>query len=139
MNSFLADPRRTKRTVQYRDPEDVWKYIGGGKRLATDLARQQRVLANVALIEARDREERLQMLRLEATPANSTSNHRSEPLTALDENQSPPESKEPQRQKTQATAGTSPTSDSSSPLPKMPGSDTNEPESWTPRARRRGQ
>jgi hypothetical protein len=31
-NDF-ADPRRTKRTVQYKDPEDVWNYIGRGKRL----------------------------------------------------------------------------------------------------------
>lgn len=29
------DPERTKRTVQYRNPEDVWNYIGGGKRLAS--------------------------------------------------------------------------------------------------------
>ena len=25
--------QRTKRIVQYRDPSDVWNYIGGGKRL----------------------------------------------------------------------------------------------------------
>ena len=27
------DPTRTKRTVQYYDPENMWRYIGGGKRL----------------------------------------------------------------------------------------------------------
>ena len=30
---FLLDPTRKKRIVEYYDPEDVWKYIGGGKRL----------------------------------------------------------------------------------------------------------
>jgi hypothetical protein len=30
---FLLDPTRKKRIVEYCDPEDVWKYIGGGKRL----------------------------------------------------------------------------------------------------------
>jgi hypothetical protein len=29
----LLDPRRTKRSIQYKDPEDVWNHIGGGKRL----------------------------------------------------------------------------------------------------------
>ncbi|KDR80113.1 hypothetical protein GALMADRAFT_1179861 [Galerina marginata CBS 339.88] len=79
------DPSRPKRTVQYYDPEDMWKYIGGGKRLAiqwsawlthtrpqpptieelqVDMNRQQRVLANVALIEARDRAESEEMLRI---------------------------------------------------------------------------
>ncbi|KAL9711858.1 hypothetical protein Ac2012v2_004931 [Leucoagaricus gongylophorus] len=77
---------RTKRTVQYRDPSDVWNYIGGGKRLPVqwsmwlshtrkdppsleelrqDLERQQRVIANAFLIEKRDLEERLERLRLE--------------------------------------------------------------------------
>lgn len=27
------DPSRTKRTVQYDNPDDMWKYIGNGKRL----------------------------------------------------------------------------------------------------------
>ncbi|KAF8960352.1 hypothetical protein BDZ97DRAFT_1834274 [Flammula alnicola] len=79
------DPSRTKRTVQYDDPEDVWKYIGGGKRLPiqwsawlthtrnnaptleelqADMARQQRLSANVAMIEARDRAEAEEMLRI---------------------------------------------------------------------------
>ncbi|KAF9485022.1 hypothetical protein BDN70DRAFT_871713 [Pholiota conissans] len=74
----LNDSAITKRTVQYSNPEDVWKYIGGGKRLpiqwsawlthtrlhpptleelSADMVRQQRVRANVALIEARDRAE----------------------------------------------------------------------------------
>ncbi|KAF8190445.1 hypothetical protein BJ912DRAFT_850177 [Pholiota molesta] len=81
----LNDPTITKRTVQYSDPEDVWKYIGGGRRLAiqwsawlthtrkhpptiqelqADMARRQRVLANAAIIEARDRAESEQMLRI---------------------------------------------------------------------------
>lgn len=82
---FSAD-RRPKRTVQYKDPSDVWNYIGGGKRLPVqwsmwlshtrqhppaleelqrDLERQKRVLVNAALIEVRDMEERQERLRLE--------------------------------------------------------------------------
>ena len=30
---FYVDLARTARRVEYRDPEDVWKYTGGGKRL----------------------------------------------------------------------------------------------------------
>ncbi|KAF9528336.1 hypothetical protein CPB83DRAFT_854416 [Crepidotus variabilis] len=67
-----------KRTVQYSEADDMWKYIGGSKRLPiqwsawlthtrlqpptlqeleADIARRQRVLANAALIDARDRAE----------------------------------------------------------------------------------
>ncbi|KAF8814744.1 hypothetical protein BYT27DRAFT_6958982 [Phlegmacium glaucopus] len=76
---------RPIRSIQYRDPEDMWKYTGGGKRLPiqwsawlahtrphpptiqelqADIARQQRVRDNVALIEARDRAEDQERLRL---------------------------------------------------------------------------
>ena len=30
---FYVDSTRTSRRIEYRDPEDVWKYTGGGKRL----------------------------------------------------------------------------------------------------------
>ena len=30
---LCLDSTRTVRSVEYRDPEDVWKYTGGGKRL----------------------------------------------------------------------------------------------------------
>ena len=30
---LCVDSTRTTRSVEYRDPEDVWKYTGGGKRL----------------------------------------------------------------------------------------------------------
>lgn len=30
---YYVDPARPTRSVEYRDSEDVWKYIGGGKRL----------------------------------------------------------------------------------------------------------
>ena len=30
---FHVDSTRTARRIEYRDPEDVWKYTGGGKRL----------------------------------------------------------------------------------------------------------
>ncbi|KAF9010164.1 hypothetical protein BDQ17DRAFT_1538675 [Cyathus striatus] len=85
--STSDDPRRTKRMVQYADPEHMTTYIGGNKRLPiqwsswlthtrphpptleelqADIQRQQRVLMNAAMIETRDREEQEQMARLRA-------------------------------------------------------------------------
>jgi NADH dehydrogenase [ubiquinone] 1 alpha subcomplex assembly factor 2 len=99
------------------------------KELQMDLARQQRVLANVALIEARDQEEHAQMLRLNAAaPAapvpNNTIQGKSPPL---DESlQAPADSPSPdarlsnQRQQLH-----------SRPEPYAP-------QSWVPRARSRG-
>ena len=31
--SMHLDSTRTTRSIEYRDPEEVWKYTGGGKRL----------------------------------------------------------------------------------------------------------
>ncbi|EGN92908.1 hypothetical protein SERLA73DRAFT_190524 [Serpula lacrymans var. lacrymans S7.3] len=95
--SSTDDPLRTKRSVKYRNPDDMWHYIGGGRRLPVqwstwlthtrpnpptievrlgfddectcldasgleelhfDLARQQRVVLNAAILEAKDRDER---------------------------------------------------------------------------------
>ncbi|KJA18426.1 hypothetical protein HYPSUDRAFT_118544, partial [Hypholoma sublateritium FD-334 SS-4] len=75
----------TKRTVQYFEEEEVWRYISGGKRLPiqwsawlthtrkepptieeleADIRRQLRLSANVARIEARDAAEAAQMLQM---------------------------------------------------------------------------
>ncbi|KAG5635307.1 hypothetical protein H0H81_011767 [Sphagnurus paluster] len=161
------DARRTKRTVQYKNPEDVWQYIGGGKRLPgvlrsstyltgltsavqwsswlshtrvqpptleelqTDLARQQRVLSNVAVIEARDREERAQMLRVHTKADDAR-----KPAEAIP----PPQMKrELEAQHTQASSINEHPPQPDNPLPKMPGSDAYQPEAWAPRARMRGQ
>ncbi|TFY69320.1 hypothetical protein EVG20_g3206 [Dentipellis fragilis] len=72
--SSTDDPRRTKRRVKYKDYEDVWAYVSGSRRipvqwtswlthtrhhpptleeLRVDIARQRRVLANAAVIDAR--------------------------------------------------------------------------------------
>ncbi|KAM6503624.1 hypothetical protein JOM56_000567 [Amanita muscaria] len=77
------DPRRARRAVQYKHPNDMWDYIGGGKRLAVqwyswlshtrrdpptikeledDLARQIRIRSNASMIEARDNDERARMI-----------------------------------------------------------------------------
>ncbi|TFK34471.1 hypothetical protein BDQ12DRAFT_689665 [Crucibulum laeve] len=159
--SSTDDPRRTKRTIQYRDQEEVWKYIGGGKRLPiqwsswlthtrpyppsleelqADLARQHRVLMNAAMIEARDEEERKQALqlrnadreRLQAPPPEpiqaqvkleALSTHDAEALPSPPPPNAQLESAKEQEQ------------------PKSPWKHNidPEPESWTPRARRRGQ
>ncbi|KAG6811850.1 hypothetical protein H0H92_005583, partial [Tricholoma furcatifolium] len=145
------DPRRTRRTVEYQNPDDVWQYIGGGKRLATfilirgtavqwsawlshtrqypptleelqlDAAKQQRVQLNVALIEAREREEKAEMLRIQQQ-------HDQQMLKA---------SIEPQKEVTQQPQDAP--AETKSSLPKMgTGADSYEPEAWSPRIRTRG-
>ncbi|KAJ6488050.1 hypothetical protein C8R45DRAFT_264621 [Mycena sanguinolenta] len=75
-NAFL-DPR-PRRSVKYSGSQDMWKYVGGSKRLSVqwsswlthtrpdpptmeelqaDLMRQERVRRNVMLLNARDQEE----------------------------------------------------------------------------------
>ncbi|KAF8068879.1 hypothetical protein FPV67DRAFT_1668932 [Lyophyllum atratum] len=146
------DSSRTKRTVQYREAEDVWDYIGGAKRLPVqwsswlshtrphpptleelqaDMARQQRVLANVKLIEARDREERAQMLRLEDAATSHVSN-RLESETSV-----PPETVQQPPPLAEAATGEGPPPKPENSLPKMnTGADPYKPETWDPRAAR---
>ncbi|KAJ8473668.1 hypothetical protein ONZ45_g16209 [Pleurotus djamor] len=79
------NPTRAKRTVKYYAEQDMWRYIGGERRLAVqwtawlshtrahpptleelelDAARVERVRHNAAMIEARERQEREEALRL---------------------------------------------------------------------------
>ncbi|KAF5379212.1 hypothetical protein D9615_005888 [Tricholomella constricta] len=102
------------------------------EELQADLERQQRVRANVALIEARDREERAQMLRLQATPPGTY--HVSQKVAGQQATSQPP-SEGPQK----VQAASEPPQKPETPLPKMAGSDTYEPEPWAPRARTRGE
>lgn len=89
-NKYFEHPNanngRSKRTVKYRKNEDMWAYVASGKRLPVqwsawlthtrpdppsieelqaDLARQQRVKLNAAILEARDEAERANIERLE--------------------------------------------------------------------------
>ncbi|KAJ7126109.1 hypothetical protein C8R44DRAFT_781073 [Mycena epipterygia] len=137
--SLLDDPR-PKRSVKYSGSADMWKYIGGNRRLAVqwsswlthtrpdaptleelqaDLIRQERVRRNVALLDARDREE--DRLRLAAASPPS--------LSPPDD---PPSPADP--------AVVPPAKPTAKPLPTMPSSTkSSEPESWTPHAATRGQ
>ncbi|PBK68916.1 hypothetical protein ARMSODRAFT_1004725 [Armillaria solidipes] len=152
----LPEVRRTKRTVKYRNPGDMWLYIGGPKRLPVqwsawlshtrpdpptlqelqiDLARQERVLRNAALIEARDREEHLRMssgLEPGAIPSQAAqaSDTRLGQPQEHDETASSASSPPPVPAREEPGA---------KPLPTMPSQDKYEPEPWTPRARLRGQ
>jgi NADH dehydrogenase [ubiquinone] 1 alpha subcomplex assembly factor 2 len=96
-----------------------------------DVARQQRVLVNVALIEARDQQERAQMLRLNAatTPATpGTNDNMSEITSPPDEPlQAQPSSHSPSPDARPSDRRQIPTS----PEPYAP-------QSWAPRARKRG-
>ncbi|KAH6917968.1 hypothetical protein BKA70DRAFT_1087568 [Coprinopsis sp. MPI-PUGE-AT-0042] len=89
-NKFYESPisagDRPKRTIVYRREEDMWDYIGGGKRLPAqwaawmshtrilpptleakaDVQRQMRVKYNASLIEAKDREESEQLRQLQS-------------------------------------------------------------------------
>ncbi|KXN84063.1 hypothetical protein AN958_00513 [Leucoagaricus sp. SymC.cos] len=143
----LEDPRRTKRTVQYKEPEDVWNYIGGGKRLPAqwnmwlshtrkhpptleelqqDLERQRQVLANAALIEARDLEERQERLRIEQSLKAENAKRTRIEQPQIPSQQSPtPDHDAPESRKAAPKQDSSPTAD--------------EPESWSPQTlRRRG-
>ncbi|KAJ3829538.1 hypothetical protein F5880DRAFT_348994 [Lentinula raphanica] len=83
---------RPKRSVRYRNPDDVWNYISGSKRLPIqwsawlahtrlnppsiqelqmDLMRQHRVQQNAALIDANFQQERAQLRSLDATSSET--------------------------------------------------------------------
>ncbi len=82
------------------------------QELQLDWARQQKLKMNVAMIEQRDREDRLRF----AEPS-------------INPNQEQPTSPEPVQAQTPPTVKE---------LPKMPAQDNYEPEVWAPRARTRG-
>lgn len=88
-----ANSGRSKRTVKYRKNEDMWAYVASGKRLPVqwsawlthtrpdppsieelqaDLARQQRVKLNAAILEAKDEAERANIGRLEEPSHSET-------------------------------------------------------------------
>ncbi|KAK0494689.1 hypothetical protein EDD18DRAFT_1175660 [Armillaria luteobubalina] len=152
----LQEARRTKRTVKYHN-NDMWLYISGPKRLPVqwsawlshtrqdpptlqelqiDLVRQERVLRNAALIEARDREEHLRMSSgLEPGAISSRAAQVADTRLEL-----------PQEHSGETASSVSapppiPAREEPGPksLPTMPSQDRYEPESWTPRARLRGQ
>ncbi|KAF9568675.1 hypothetical protein CPC08DRAFT_678969 [Agrocybe pediades] len=168
------DPSRPKRTVEYYGPEAVWKYVGGGKRLPIqwsawlthtrkhpptlqelqmDLERQQRVLANAAMIEARDRAEAEEMLRIrqrDAAQALEEATTRALGSSQVHQRTHPESTTQTASQAEPASSG-----DASEPsrttktkfqppkfltpaTPRNPKSTANETESWTPKARQRG-
>ncbi|KAJ7634779.1 hypothetical protein FB45DRAFT_909836 [Roridomyces roridus] len=133
----LVDDPRPKRSVEYADSGDMWKYVGGQRRLVVqwsswlthtrpdpptldelqaDLIRQERIRRNVALLEARDRED--ERLRLASVPQRmAPSVATPDPAAVVEE----PAKPAPTR------------------LPKMPSSTkSDEPESWTPHTAARG-
>ncbi|EKM76764.1 hypothetical protein AGABI1DRAFT_115638, partial [Agaricus bisporus var. burnettii JB137-S8] len=145
--SVSDDPRRTKRTIEYKDEEDVWNYIGGGKRLPVqwsmwlshtrphpstveelqqDAERQRRVLANAALIDARDAKERLARLQLEQSLQDENMKRAQIPQPELEHDTSQPIS----AQENKNTASPSRTEG----LPQV----DIETESWSPKTFRRG-
>ncbi|KAJ7512654.1 hypothetical protein B0H11DRAFT_1946733 [Mycena galericulata] len=137
--SLLDDPR-PKRSVKYSASDDVWKYIGGNRRLAvqwsawlthtrpdpptleelqSDLIRQERVRRNVALLDARDREEDRLKLASRSTATMSPPVDTPPPLEPVT---------------------VEPAKSIPKPLSKMPSSTkSDEPESWTPHTVTRGQ
>ncbi|TFK73477.1 hypothetical protein BDN72DRAFT_834601 [Pluteus cervinus] len=86
----LGDGSRPRRTVQYHDPEAVWDYVGGKRRLPVqwsmwlsytrphaptleelqlDIERQRRVLANAAILEAQEQAQKLASLEPPTPPS----------------------------------------------------------------------
>ncbi|KAG1776893.1 hypothetical protein EV702DRAFT_318498 [Suillus placidus] len=151
-NKYFEHPNanngRSKRTVKYRENEDMWAYVASGKRLPVqwsawlthtrpdppsieelqaDLARQQRVKLNAAILEAKDEAERANMKRLEAPSHHSETETQSPSVSwnvPRDQRLEPPEPD--QRPKAQTR---DPWAEA------LKGSD--EPRSWTPMARKR--
>ncbi|KAA1472058.1 hypothetical protein DENSPDRAFT_838210 [Dentipellis sp. KUC8613] len=103
--SSTDDPRRTKRRVKYKNYEDVWSYVSGSRRipvqwtswlthtrhhppsleeLRLDAARQRRVLANAAAIDARVQEERAAIASGNATPTSDINTSISNPSSSAE-------------------------------------------------------
>ncbi|KAF7344572.1 hypothetical protein MSAN_01939300 [Mycena sanguinolenta] len=141
--SLVNDPR-PRRSVKYSGSQDMWKYVGGSKRLPVqwsswlthtrsepptmeelqaDLIRQERVRRNVMLLNARDQAEDRLKLASHAQPAlPGVASH-------ADLEAPPPDP---------AVASPPPTP-KPKPLPTMPSSTKDaEPEAWMPRAAARG-
>lgn len=117
------------------------------QELQADMARRQRVLMNAAMIEARDREERLR-LDSPLPPSPETSHQASSasrlPVSATTHLEStlPPLAPNIKQDPPPSTHTESPPPPHTPParqgLPEMP-SESFEPQSWSPRARVRGQ
>lgn len=105
-----------------------------------DLARQHRVLANVALIEARDQEERAQMLRLNAAASAPAAPVASNTVTTEGVKSPPPD--EPLQASTDSQSSSPDTAARSNRqhdgLRIPSSSEPYAPQSWAPRVRRRG-
>ncbi|KAJ3746744.1 hypothetical protein DFH05DRAFT_977246 [Lentinula detonsa] len=156
---------RSKRSVTYRNQDDMWNYIGGSKRLPThtrtnppsvqelqmDLIRQHRVQHNAALIEASFQQERAQLRlqdgasstssefqpsQIQDPLSNSTANSASSSSPSLAPKVSPaPPSESKAIPNPESSPGAHRPATS---LPKT-GSDEWQPESWAPKLRiRRG-
>ncbi|KAG1753641.1 uncharacterized protein EDB91DRAFT_409925 [Suillus paluster] len=144
-----TDKGRSKRTVKYRKNEDMWAYVASGRRLPVqwsawlthtrpipptieelqaDLARQQRVKINAAILEAKYQTESADRGRVAVPPSHNSEIEAQSPSASqnvpMDQKLEPQESD--QRPKSQTR---DPWAEASK------GSD--EPRSWTPVSRRR--
>ncbi|GJE85502.1 hypothetical protein PsYK624_015810 [Phanerochaete sordida] len=173
-NSYFEYPNpndvRPKRVVKYGEGRDMWTYIAGDKRLAvqwtswlshtrihppsldeltSDIERQNRLRLKVALIEARDREQRLRVAASTPSP-----NLTSEPVSTTDasatQHQVPfaQSTAQPDGQKAEnRTQGPGASPIIPQEAPPVPSSElqharrpptNDEPEAWIPRAVQRG-
>jgi len=154
--SLGDDFLRTRRRVQY---EDMWDYVGGARRLPVqwvswlshtrsdpptleelraDLERQQRVLHNAAVIQARDQEERARIAAASAPEGNEYSSRstsqdvrtgKQDPSRYISGGLERPSSENDPRHASQPSHG-----------PQLPpiGKDRDwQPEAWTPQTTRR--
>ncbi|KAH7904894.1 hypothetical protein BJ138DRAFT_852594 [Hygrophoropsis aurantiaca] len=148
--STSNDLGRTKRTVKYRQNEDMWAYVASGKRLPVqwsawlthtrpnpptihelqaDIVRQQRVQMNAAILEARYQEERARVAGINAVPSlphplEESAKSASYPATTV-QNAAP-----------SPAAGSKSTSKAPDPWTQSRTS-SDQPEAWTPRSRPR--
>ncbi|TEB20607.1 hypothetical protein FA13DRAFT_1800754 [Coprinellus micaceus] len=153
---------RPKRSVVYRNPDDVWDYVGGNKRLAiqwsswlahtrpnaptleelqADAERMVRVRFNAAQIEARDREEseRLRRIRSETHAQLIGAQSRvaqAEPAGPAETAASDATTHSPERRASQKSAAAD--APEGKPNPWQAAGKAPETEAWTPQLRRRG-
>ncbi|KIY47431.1 hypothetical protein FISHEDRAFT_45387, partial [Fistulina hepatica ATCC 64428] len=155
---------KTRRMVRYRSQEEAYLYVGGGKRLPpqwyawlshtrrdppsiqelqADVLRQERLRANVALIEARDWEERqlrmVQEKQLAEVYGAQALNEPESTISKADERTAgqPPQTQADARSESAIQPGSDPKPVDNQGLPGFGPAEDLQPESWTPRSRDR--
>ncbi|KAI5121701.1 hypothetical protein M0805_002094 [Coniferiporia weirii] len=145
--STTSDPRRTRRVIKYNGKTDMLEVANRNRQLAvqwkawlthtrlhppsieelqTDVARRERLAHNVALLEARDREERIRL---------ASADNAQHVIAELDTGTARSRNPDGPRSHEEAKRG-APEPEQSPWIPRPP---SDEPQPWAPNAARRGE